>query len=808
MPPKRLATSRASAAPEAGPRVNKASSVAPAATASASRHAPVVAAIRASTSAASDEGTPAAVVLLPSRALDALRIAPGDLVTVRVASAAAADEKGGDGASCLFATMRDTEQDRLSRSSAPIARFAATTLAQLCDGDDASRSAPPDVIISACPFADVPDALEVSVAVEPPPTGADRAHSHAMLDVSSALLAFERAVPRDSGVASLVFAGMALATTVGARKVRLRVAALRTSDAAGVQSADARALFVRSTTVRVASGASRDEAAVIPEAGARRPEGSRSEHCVVSLLVTGDAGIGKSWRLRRIADATGGTRAVRWVACAGLASLSARERVAFLRAIAVDGTASLEALVFDDVDMLLSDDASVAAFTAMLREVHMERDAARHRDGATASAPPLVLACSAARAESLPQSVLGSADWRVERMQAPASDAARAEILTSMLQRTTRPTRGDDTCETESAAAELDEAVAAATREVASTCHGFHPLDMRVLVDIAWSLACAEPAAGAIAAKHLRQARRHVQPAALRSLNAAPPPPLKWSDIGGSDEAKNELQQCLAFASASARQAFARFGVAPPRGVLLYGPPGCSKTMLAKAVASEGGMNFISVKGPEVFSKWVGDSEKAVRDIFERARAAAPCVVFIDELDGMCGKRGGGGVGDRVIAQLLVELDGRPSAAASSATSDGIVFVAATNRPDCIDEAVLRPGRIDRRVFVGLPALADRAAIAAIALRRIPLQPGLDINALVASRTEGYTGAEVVAVCKRAAENAVHEAADIDAVEQRHFDAALLQVKPRTTAAEIAAYRSWGNNAKSRRGGDRSRVDS
>eukprot|EP00388_Colpodella_angusta_P025885 GDKK01003922.1.p1 GENE.GDKK01003922.1~~GDKK01003922.1.p1 ORF type:complete len:557 (-),score=-10.85 GDKK01003922.1:24-1694(-) len=324
---------------------------------------------------------------------------------------------------------------------------------------------------------------------------------------------------------------------------------------------------------------------------------------------------------------------------------------------------------------------------------------------------------------------------------------------------------------------------------VAAKCNGFSQADLAKVFQVASSIAFNRTGFVAIEGQDVLAASKLVRPSALQALEVVIPN-VRWSDIGGSDEAKRMLQECVDWCLGRQQAIFAHIGLPPPKGVLLYGPPGCSKTMLAKALARESNMNFVSVKGPEVYSKWVGDSEKAVRDVFKQARAAAPCVVFIDELDGMCGHRGAGGVGDRVISQLLTELDGLP--AASSSASDSIIFVAATNRPENIDAAVLRPGRIDRKVYVGLPNPAERHSIASLHLGKVPCDDAVSAET-VSSRTEGYTGAEVVALCKEAAFQALSRSLKAERIEAADLESAFAKVRPRISKSEVDWYRRWGS---------------
>jgi transitional endoplasmic reticulum ATPase len=231
-------------------------------------------------------------------------------------------------------------------------------------------------------------------------------------------------------------------------------------------------------------------------------------------------------------------------------------------------------------------------------------------------------------------------------------------------------------------------------------------------------------------------ALREMQPSSLREV-LIESPNIHWDDIGGLEKVKQDLKEAVEWPLRYGKL-FEHMGANPSKGILLYGPPGTGKTMLAKAVATESEANFINVKGPEFLSKWVGESEKAVRETFRKARQAAPCVVFMDEIDSIAPTRGGDSdshVTERVISQLLTELDGLESL-------NNVVIIAATNRPDIIDPALLRPGRFDRLVQVGLPDLDARKDILRVQTRGKPLAADVDLDEL-AKKTEGYTGADI-----------------------------------------------------------------
>lgn len=279
----------------------------------------------------------------------------------------------------------------------------------------------------------------------------------------------------------------------------------------------------------------------------------------------------------------------------------------------------------------------------------------------------------------------------------------------------------------------------------------------------------------------LKRAMRGIRPSALREI-AIDVPRVLWSDIGGQHMIKQQLKEAVEW-PLKHPEAFVRMGIRPPKGVLLYGPPGCSKTLTAKALATESSMNFIAIKGPELFSKWVGESEKAVQSIFRKARAAAPTVVFFDEIDAIASQRGGDGgsqVADRVLSQLLTELDGIEPL-------KQVLVVAATNRPDLIDSALMRPGRIDRVLYVGPPDLQARREILAIHCRGMPLHSDVDLQEL-AIATAQFSGAELYSLCREAAMAAIEENKSAEHVATRHFLRALQLITPQIDAAMLAFF--------------------
>ena len=266
-------------------------------------------------------------------------------------------------------------------------------------------------------------------------------------------------------------------------------------------------------------------------------------------------------------------------------------------------------------------------------------------------------------------------------------------------------------------------------------------------------------------------ALREIQPSALREI-LVEIPDITWDDVGGLEDVRQELIEAIEW-PLKEPHSFYRMGIKPPRGVLLFGPPGTGKTLLVKAIANETEANFISVRGPELMSKWVGESERAVRSIFKKARQVAPAVVFLDELDALAPLRGvddTSRVSERVVNTLLTELDGLQDL-------KDIVVIAATNRPDIVDPALLRSGRFDRTILIGPPQKNARVSILNVHSRRMPLSSDVDVEEL-ADLTEWYVGSDLETLCKEAAMLALREKMDIAFVEMRHFREALKKVRP------------------------------
>ncbi|XP_014242027.1 spermatogenesis-associated protein 5 isoform X2 [Cimex lectularius] len=332
-----------------------------------------------------------------------------------------------------------------------------------------------------------------------------------------------------------------------------------------------------------------------------------------------------------------------------------------------------------------------------------------------------------------------------------------------------------------------DERLKETINEISHSTHGFVAADLASVVTKAICRATLEKR-DSIFPEDLFWGYSQVKPSAMREISIQIPN-VKWSDIGGQEDLKLKLQQSVEW-PIKYPDSFKRLGIKPPRGVLMFGPPGCSKTLVAKALATETALNFLSVKGSDIFSKWVGESERAMRDLFKRARTVAPAIIFLDEVDALGSERdssssGGSTVHERVLSQLLTEMDGIQPL-------DNVITIAATNRPDRIDKALLRPGRLDRLIYVPLPDDRTRREIFKLKFKKMPIDKSVELEKLVHA-TEGYSGAEVVAVCEEAAMQALEENIHACETTMAHFDKAVDIVKPRTPSSLIKLYENYIN---------------
>ena len=323
----------------------------------------------------------------------------------------------------------------------------------------------------------------------------------------------------------------------------------------------------------------------------------------------------------------------------------------------------------------------------------------------------------------------------------------------------------------------------------------------------------------AVTNEHFRASLSTCNPSALRET-VVEVPNVTWDDIGGLEATKKELQETVQYPVMYPEQ-FAKFGMNPSRGVLFYGPPGCGKTLLAKAIANECQSNFISIKGPELLTMWFGESEANVREIFDKARQSAPCVLFFDELDSIARARGSsggdaGGAGDRVMNQMLTEMDGVGS-------KKNVFIIGATNRPDIIDPALMRPGRLDQLVYIPLPDHASRCDILKSALRKSPLAKDISIDE-IAQATAKFSGADLTEICQRACKYAIRESIeksirmqrereargddgmedeDIDPVPEitrQHFEESMKFARRSVSDADIRKYEMFSQKLQQERG--------
>ncbi|VAH18244.1 unnamed protein product [Triticum turgidum subsp. durum] len=319
----------------------------------------------------------------------------------------------------------------------------------------------------------------------------------------------------------------------------------------------------------------------------------------------------------------------------------------------------------------------------------------------------------------------------------------------------------------------------------------------------------------AVTNDHFKIALGTSNPSALRQT-VVEVPNVSWEDVGGLEGVKRELQETVQY-PVEYPEKFEKFGMSPSKGVLFYGPPGCGKTLLAKAIANECQANFISIKGPELLTMWFGESEANVREIFDKARGSAPCVLFFDELDSIATQRGNsvgdaGGAADRVLNQLLTEMDGMNA-------KKTVFIIGATNRPDIIDPALLRPGRLDQLIYIPLPDIESRLQIFRACLRKSPVAKDVDLNAL-AKYTQGFSGADITEICQRACKYAIRENIEKDMEKERrlkenpeameedemdeikaaHFEESMRYARRSVSDADIRKYQAFAQTLQQSRG--------
>jgi transitional endoplasmic reticulum ATPase len=480
----------------------------------------------------------------------------------------------------------------------------------------------------------------------------------------------------------------------------------------------------------------------------------------LGVMFTGPAGSGKTTLVRAVAKSLNLTVRVVW--CPQLAAMtpdSAAAQIDGLRKAGLDDRGAREVLVFDEIEAIAPAEGASAlgpATISALRELVAAGRAVIGLSAVPASVDPDVVAPGVLSRRI----VLGLPD-----------QAARQAMITRL-------------CRSVALGSDVP------LGDVAARTPGFVAADLAALVDAAVHQAASREQARPsgdpkVTAADFAAALATVHPSSMDG-QLLDPGQVSLSDVGGLTEVKQVLTETVIWPIVYP-DTFTRLGVTPTRGVLLFGPPGCGKTYIVKALAHDGRANVLSIKGAELMSKWVGESEAGVRQLFARAKGAAPSLIFIDELDALAPIRGQASgdnpVADRVVAALLAEMDGID-------VLKGVVVIGATNRPDMIDPALLRPGRLERLLFVPPPDEAARAEIFRSVTANTPLEQGID-PMLLAKRTEGYSGADCAAVIRQAALAAMRRSMDAPCVTSDDIDTALSVVKPSLDRAQVEQLRNF-----------------